>query len=1146
MATNIDLHNQDIFENASSNARSISNFDNSQLHEQPEDAKVTTMFDIITIPIQGMTCDSCVNSIIKVVSSLGVVKINVSLEKNEATVAYDSSKTTKTDIIKAIENCGYETQTPVEAQNNHATIGLSIKGMSCKSCENSVTSALNSTPGVINICVSLENRCAIIKYDTSVLDEGNIIKVIEDCDYEVIAGGCEISEETAETASLASISHNDRSVNNASALSSVETHEFDPNQLRTCHIQVHGMSCASCVSSIERVVRNAPGIVSIEVSLLVEHATVEYDPAVINEDEIVNMINDIGFEASLIQPRRQDTVEFRVHGMNAPDDASRIENGLKEIPGVIHASVDFISNIAIIKFDNDVLGIRELVFEIKNIGFDAIINDDTNNAQLESLSRTKEIIACRKSFYWSLLFAIPVFIICMVMPQFEWGSELNNLQLIEGLYYSDLISLVLTIPVQFGIGKKFYVLSFKALKHKSATMDVLVVIGTSAAFFYSCFIMFVMFFYQIERQPVFYDTSTMLITFVLLGRYLENKAKGQTSTALSKLMSLTPSNATILIKNIETGVTIEERSIPTELLQVGDIVKIIPGDKIPADGIVLSGQSTVDESMVTGEALPIKKRQNDSVIGGTVNGSGTFEMRITHAGNDTALAQIVKLVKEAQTSKAPIQELADTVAGYFVPVVITLGVLTFVTWMILSKILDPPPDIFNNENDRLVMCLKLSISVIVVACPCALGLSTPTAVMVGTGVGAQNGILIKGGSSLESGYKVNQVIFDKTGTLTKGQLDVAHFELLTDNLEITKETFFAIVGAAETFSEHPYGKAIVTFGKQLLEIDNYDAEINDFEAITGQGIKCNVILNTSYSEVPPITNVTSTVGKPFKVLVGNLKLISEEHQIMIPPSVIDIEERHESLGRTVVFVTINDELAGLICLSDTIKPEAKLAVAALHKMGIGVTMVTGDRLLTAQSIANQCGITNIRAGVSPKGKTLIVKSLQQERPGNVVAMVGDGINDSPALAAADVGIALCSGTDVAIEAADMVLMRSDLLDVVAALDLSRTIFRRIRLNYVWASLYNVLGIPIAMGVFIPWGIYLHPMMAGTAMVFSSVSVVCSSLMLRWWTKPVWVNTRKGVKKLNAGNRFVIGIKNLFRSKSTTLDELGYTRLSGAN
>ncbi|CAG8493784.1 10554_t:CDS:1, partial [Dentiscutata heterogama] len=533
MATNID--NKDIFENTSNNdsACSISNFDNSQQHEQPEDAKVPT-FDIITIPIEGMTCESCVNSIINAVSLLGVVKINVSLEKNEATVAYDFNKITKVDIIKAIETCGYKTQTPVEAQLNnvnHVTINLPVKGMSCKSCENSITSALKLAHGVTDTCVSLENKCAIIKYDTSVLDESKIVKIIEDCGFEVADG----NESSEETVSLASASRNNNSINDASVLSSIGTHEFEPDQLRTCQLQVHGMSCASCVNSIEKVVRNAPGVESVEVSLLVEHATVEYNPAIINENEIVNMINDIGFEASLIQERRQDVVELRIYGMETPQDSGIIENALKEIRGVIHASVDFIKAIAVVKFDNDILGIRELVFKINDLGYNAVLYDNTNNAQLESLSRTKEIIECRKLFYWSLLFTIPVFLICMVIPQFEWGSKLDNIQLIKGLYYSDLIALVLTIPVQFGIGKKFYVLSFKALKHKSATMDVLVVIGTSAAFFYSCFIMFATFFYQTERQPIFFDTSTMLITFVLLGRYLENKAKGQTSTALSKL-----------------------------------------------------------------------------------------------------------------------------------------------------------------------------------------------------------------------------------------------------------------------------------------------------------------------------------------------------------------------------------------------------------------------------------------------------------------------------------------------------------------------------------------------------------------------------------------------------------------------------------
>jgi Cu+-exporting ATPase len=440
-----------------------------------------------------------------------------------------------------------------------------------------------------------------------------------------------------------------------------------------------------------------------------------------------------------------------------------------------------------------------------------------------------------------------------------------------------------------------------------------------------------------------------------------------------------------------------------------------------------------------------------------------------------------------------------------------------------------------------MVSLKLSISVIVVACPCALGLSTPTAVMVGTGVGAQNGILIKGGNSLESGYKVTKVVFDKTGTLTKGKLDVAHYELMNDNLEFTPEIFFALVGAAESSSEHPYGKAIVNHAKQLLEVENIDANISNFEAVAGLGIKCNVILNQSYASTPPITKNTSTVGKSYKVSIGNVKFLFQNHQINTPIDSIKFKEEQERLGRTVVLVAINNKFVGLICLSDTIKPEAKLAVGALHNMGIKVAMVTGDQQLTAEAIASQCGITEIHAGVSPKGKTLIVKSLQREGVrGNIVAMVGDGINDSPALAAADVGIALCSGTDVAMEAADIVLMRNDLVDVVAAFDLSRTIFNRIKLNFVWASLYNILGIPFAMGVFLPLGLSLHPMMAGAAMACSSVSVVCSSLMLRFWTKPEWIINSKGaVVKLKARNRIANSLKGFwFR----IIGKGGYTRL----
>ncbi|CAB5374401.1 uncharacterized protein OCT59_017275 [Rhizophagus irregularis] len=1116
--------------------------------------------DVIVIPVKGMTCNSCVNSISITLNKLsGVSKVIVSLENEEATITYDSNKLTKSEIIETIENCGYEAIDPSLKKNNIIT--LPVKGMTCNSCVNSINSVLKSADGVISVDVSLKDEQVKVEYDTMRITEDKIIEAIENCGYDVPKSSSSTSNTTSNSPSSPSQAQAQSSSSSSSSLSSprnptnydaltlssISTHDFDPNKLRVCKLSVHGMTCASCVHSIENVLKSEIGITSVQISLIVERATVEYDPAIINEQKIANMINDLGFEAAPIPEQREDTVELRIHGMNIPSDAISIEQKLVQIPGIISAPINFEKFTAKIQFDKEVIGLRDIVYKIEEMGYNALINDDSHDVQLESLSRTKEIIEWRKAFFWSLIFAIPVFLIYMIFPEFSWGRKLVDIELIPGLYSGDLISLILTIPVQFGVGKRFYVISYKALKHKTATMDVLVVIGTSAAFFYSTFMMVYTVFIDptYPRQPVFFDTSTMLISFIALGRYLENKAKGQTSTALSKLMSLTPSSTTILLRNKDTGEIIGENKIPTELIQVGDLVKIVPGDKIPADGVVVKGESTVDESMVTGEVVPVKKFPGENMIGGTVNGSGSFEMEITRAGKDTALAQIVKLVEEAQTSKAPIQEFADTVAGYFVPVVVILGILTFVVWMILSSVLTNLPDIFNDESSRFMVSLKLSISVIVVACPCALGLSTPTAVMVGTGVGAQNGILIKGGNSLESGYKVTKVIFDKTGTLTKGKLDVAHHELMSDNLEFTREIFFALVGAAESSSEHPYGKAIVNHAKQLLEVENIDAELSNFEAIAGMGIKCNVILNQSYSSVPSMSKNTSTIGKSYKVVVGSVKFLTQNYHIDVPIDFIKTKEGHERLGRTVVVVAIDNKFIGLICLSDIIKPEARLAVGALHSMGIKVAMVTGDQQLTAEAIASQCGINEIHAGVSPKGKTLIVKSLQSEGVrGNVVAMVGDGINDSPALAAADVGIALCSGTDIAMEAADIVLMRNDLVDVVAAFDLSRTIFKRIKLNFVWACLYNVLGIPFAMGLLLPLGLSLHPMMAGAAMAFSSVSVVCSSLMLRFWSKPEWIINSKGaVVKIKTRNRLAGSLKRFWYR---IIGKKSYTRLHNEN
>jgi Cu+-exporting ATPase len=645
------------------------------------------------------------------------------------------------------------------------------------------------------------------------------------------------------------------------------------------------------------------------------------------------------------------------------------------------------------------------------------------------------------------------------------------------------------------------------------------------------------------HPQTFFDTSTMLITFVSMGRYIENLAKGKTSAALTDLMALTPSSATIYVDSVspdedETTKTPQTRKIPTELVQVGDIVLLVPGEKIPADGTVLTGSTSVDESMVTGEALPVPKEAESQVIGGTVNGLGTITFRVTRAGKDTALSQIVKLVEDAQTSKAPIQQFADRVAGVFVPIVITLSLLTLVCWMIISSLRSTGslPAVFSSPGvSKFGVCLKLCISVVVVACPCALGLSTPTAVMVGTGVGAKNGILIKGGKALEACKNIKRVVVDKTGTITEGKMKVAAVAWapthhLSPELGLTspkmafdtastlsrstataplqRHTILSLLSLAETRSEHPLAIAVAAHGRELLSearLPPPNGEVIEFESSTGQGIEALVQLNGMQ------VKERIRIGKSSYVLAPTLKAAEVSTTVetsTLPEPLQQFEAAQMEQARTVIFVSIvrsgsESPIPVLaLALSDAPKPSSTQAIRSLQRMGIKVTMLTGDALATAQAVARQVGIDSdeVFAGVSPKGKAKIITNLINQdaalKGGGGVAMVGDGINDSPALVASSLGIALSSGASVAIEAADLVLMRSDLLDVVAALDLGQTIFRKIKWNLVWACCYNVFMIPLAMGFFLPWGFHLHPMMAAAAMAFSSVSVVLSSLTLK--------------------------------------------------
>ncbi|KAH7318872.1 heavy metal translocatin [Rhizoctonia solani] len=858
--------------------------------------------------------------------------------------------------------------------------------------------------------------------------------------------------------------------------------------------RVEGMTCGACVKSIEDGLRSQPGIHSIQVALLAERAVVEYDPVVWTDDKIAEEISDMGFDATIIPTSATSTLALRIFGMTCGSCVATIEKQVSALPGVLSVAVSLPTERAQIEYNRALVNPRDIVECVEDCGFDAVLADDNDATQMQSLTKMKEIQEWRKRFWTSFAFAVPVSFIGMVAMHIPFLMPIVGYRLCTGIYLGDLLVFILTIPVQFWLGRKLYHNAWKAVKHGSATMDVLVVLGTTSAFIYSVLAMVCAIFNPNPdfRPAVFFDTSAMLIMFVSLGRYLENLAKGKTSAALTDLMALAPSMATIYT---DAPACTVEKKIATELVQVGDTVKIVPGDKIPADGTLLRGTSTVDESAVTGEPVPALKQVGDSVIGGTVNGLGTFDMLVTRAGKDTALAQIVKLVEEAQTSKAPIQAFADKVAGFFVPTVISLALITFLTWMVISHWIDPEslPKLFSAPGEtKLAVCLKLCISVVVVACPCALGLSTPTAIMVGTGVGANNGILIKGGRALEASKDVKIVVLDKTGTITEGKLTLVDLVWAGDESEplstldgfaadgqTSKRDALAMITLAEARSEHPLARAIAHYGKSVLGA-HPDPTIESFESVTGQGVKSRMTL-------------ASQVGRT--VFVGSAGFVSDTG---LPSKLQRFTEQESSKGRTVVFASIAKVPVLAVSLSDVPKPSSAPAIKALHKMGIKVCMMTGDSAPTAHAIAQEAGIPRdcVWAGMSPKGKAAKVTEM-----GKGVAMVGDGINDSPALVAASVGIALSSGTSIAVEAADIVLMRSSLLDVVAALHLSRSIFSTIRRNLVWACVYNVLGIPLAMGVGLPWGVSLHPMLAGGAMAFSSVSVVGSSLLLRFWKRP---------------------------------------------
>ena len=803
---------------------------------------------------------------------------------------------------------------------------------------------------------------------------------------------------------------------------------------------IEGMSCASCASSIEKIVGKISGVRNVSVNLATEKMFIESEEEVSTED-IEQTIKNAGYFAKLVD---NNVSTFSLEGMSCASCARNIENVVGKVSGVQSVSVNLATEKMTVIFDRSKVNIKDIEDAVERAGFkaieDKVFKDST---QGQKVKKAKQINSLLHRFLWSAIFAIPLLYLSMA-DMIGLPTIINPM---EQAKLFATIQMILVLPILY-LGRSFYLIGFKSLFKGHPNMDSLVALGSGAAVIYSLYSTTLIYLGDAHlAMNLYYESAGVILTLITLGKYFEAISKERTSGAIAALINLAPKTANV----IRNG---EEMKINVENIIVGDIIIVRPGEKIPLDGKVIEGASSVDEAMLTGESLPVDKNVGDNVIGASINKTGTFKMIVTKVREDTALAQIIKLVEEAQGSKAPISKLADKIASVFVPVVIFLAVLAGVFWYLIG-------------HESGVFALTISISVLVIACPCALGLATPTSIMVGTGLGAEQGILIKSGEVIETAQSINVVVFDKTGTLTEGKLkvtDVVSF----DNYD--KDEILRLAASIEHYSEHSLGEAIVNLAREKGFILN---EVKNFKASSGLGISGEI--------------------NGENILVGN-KIFLENNSISVENNLL-VADRFAAEGKTPLFIVYGNKLVGIIAVADTIKSSSKEAVKKLKQMGIKIIMLTGDNKKTAEIIAEQIGIDEVISEVLPENKSNEITRLQQA--GNKVAMVGDGINDAPALVQADAGIAMGAGTDVAIESADIVLMNNDMLSVVRTIKLSRATIKNIKENLFWAFIYNIIGIPVAMGVlYLFGGPLLNPMIGGAAMSFSSVSVVLNALRLK--------------------------------------------------
>lgn len=922
---------------------------------------------------------------------------------------------------------------------------IDVNGMTCMHCHKTVTDAISGVNGVESVDVSLEDNNATVDFDAEVTNLDAIKQAVVDAGYEV---GGEIAEseptsepEQTEEAEVSPIVIEDDEEE--------ETAQPESDTTVETKFKVSGMTCASCSANVERILKKQPGVASASVNLPMEKASVTYDPSLITPKHMEDAIVGIGYGVV------KDKVTLDVGGMTCSACVQNIERVLNKLKGVESATVNLTLEKAQVEYDSSQVSPAEMISAIEGIGYTASLKADKKDAEdRERKAREEDITNQRNNLIIAVVFGIPITLGSMT------GMFPNLLSFVPTFLTDHVVLFALTTIVMLFPGRQFFTGTYKGLKHGVTDMNLLIATGTGAAYVISVAATF------LDLGPgyenLYYDTAVMLITFIIFGRYLEARTKGKTSEAIRKLMGLQAKTARILVDG-------KEREVPVEEVTVGNIVVVRPGEKLPVDGVVTEGTSAVDESMITGESIPMEKNPGDTIIGATINKSGSFKFRAAKVGADTALAQIIELVENAQTSKAPIQRIADIVAGHFILAVHVISLLAFFFWFFIGfEMFGIAQSAVFSTISPFLFSLLISITVLVISCPCAVGLATPAAIMVGTGKGAENGILIKGGEALEQAHKLNTIVFDKTGTLTKGEPQ------LTDIISTSHHTddeVLQIAAIAEKGSEHPLGEAIVNGATQRnIEIGN----AYSFRSIAGHGVEAKF------------------EGK--RILLGTRKLMADNG--------IDVAELGEGMetlehsGKTAMLIALDNEAIGIVAVADTLKEHSKEAVEKLHNIGIEVAMITGDNARTASAIAQQVGIDRVLSEVLPEDKATEVKKLQDE--GKVVAMVGDGINDAPALMQSDIGIAMGAGTDVAMESAQIVLIKNDILDVVSSIRLSKLTMRKIKQNLFWAFGYNSIGIPIAAGILYPFvhKILITPALAAAFMAMSSVSVTMNSLLMK--------------------------------------------------